>query len=649
MTAEELFKKANKLFTRNDYLGGLEVYKEIFLKFPKNIKLYDEVKKKEKKYKNPIYETYSQIEIEEFLKLENSGHISIAIKKLTKNFNKDRNDVLTTSLLGNFYGLNKELNKAIYFQKIAIEKAPFESAFYLNLSETLKKNDQLDESLSILYFAKILSSKDILIDHKLAKLNTSLKNYVKADLIYADLIKDKNLNKSIILSYCDNLIKFEKENEVISFIKKIGNDFSNDDVFQAILGLAYYKKKQFDLAKTYLSNSIRLNKNNSNAYTLLGDCYSAVGDLKKAKKNYENSLKIHPYNKMALNNLAALSFYNGNFPKAEEIYKLSLVKNNNNYDAIYYLAQCQLAQSKFVPGWKNFKYRWLANAFNSKRLNSNLPKFELNMRKKNLLLWSEQGVGDQILFLRFLCNLGSIVDNLFIKIDVRLHKIIERIYPKVKFLSKNDFNKNYKINCQMPLGDLGSLFVKDNSDLLKYNNSYLTSDLNLTKKLKNNFKTKNKYICGLSWISKNNDIGVNKSISLHMLKSILSIKNIEFIDLQYNDTSDERNKFYKESGIKINKIESIDNFNDLNGVVSLIDICDFVITVSNTNAHISGSIGKETFLLLPKGKGKLWYWSSLNKKSLWYNCIRIFEQETIDAWDTSINKLKKLIEEKVNG
>ena len=66
MTAEELFKKANKLFTRNDYLGGLEVYKEIFLKFPKNIKLYDEVKNKEKKYKNPIYEPYSQIEIQEF-------------------------------------------------------------------------------------------------------------------------------------------------------------------------------------------------------------------------------------------------------------------------------------------------------------------------------------------------------------------------------------------------------------------------------------------------------------------------------------------------------------------------------------------------------------------------------------------------------
>ena len=160
------------------------------------------------------------------------------------------------SLLGSFHSLNNELQKAIYFQKLAIQKAPFECVFYLNLSATLKKNNQLDKSLFILYFAKILSSQDISIDHKLAKLNTSLKNFAKSELIYTDLIKDKNINKDIIISYCDNLIKLKKEDEVISFIKKFENKFSTDDVFQSILGLAYIKKKQFDQAKTFLLNSI---------------------------------------------------------------------------------------------------------------------------------------------------------------------------------------------------------------------------------------------------------------------------------------------------------------------------------------------------------------------------------------------------------
>ena len=127
------------------------------------------------------------------------------------------------------------------------------------------------------------------------------------------------------------------------------------------------------------------------------------------------------------------------------------------------------------------------------------------------------------------------------------------------------------------------------------------------------------------------------------------MENIEFLDLQYNDTNDERDRFFKNTGIKISKIEHIDNFNDLNGLTSLIDLCDFVITVSNTNAHISGALGKETFLLLPKGKGKLWYWSSKKNKCMWYNSIQILEQLKINTWDDTIKQLSKIVEDKTNG
>ena len=85
------------------------------------------------------------------------------------------------------------------------------------------------------------------------------------------------------------------------------------------------------------------------------------------------------------------------------------------------------------------------------------------------------------------------------------------------------------------------------------------------------------------------------------------------------------------------------------GITSLIDICDFVITVSNTNAHISGALGKDTFLLLPKGKGKLWYWSSHKDRCFWYNSIQIIEQKYIDSWDYPIKKLKKIVKERTNG
>ena len=70
--------------------------------------------------------------------------------------------------------------------------------------------------------------------------------------------------------------------------------------------------------------------------------------------------------------------------------------------------------------------------------------------------------------------------------------------------------------------------------------------------------------------------------------------------MQYNDTKKEREKFYNKSGIKITKINDLDNFNDIDGVISLIDICDFVITISNSNAHFSGALGKRNFFIIAK-------------------------------------------------
>ena len=651
MSVNELFKKGNKLFLEKNVFGGLDVFKEIWFQFPKNKRLKEEINKKIKKFKQPITQTHSDIEIENFLKLEKSGKSSIVISKLSNILEKNQNDILTISLLATFWSLERNYKKAIYFQRLAIEKHPLESAFYLNLSDTLIKINKLEDALNVMYYAKILSLNNKDIDHKIAKLLTDLKQYSKSNQVYQELINYKNISKDVVYSFCDNLIKFKKENEVIAFVQKYEKKHGTDSILKSIIGLVYAQKKNFSLAKSFYYESIKLNNNNSDTYTLLGDSFLAVGDSHNAKLNYEKSLHVMPNNKMALNNLASLYYFKGETLRAENIYKSSLKYNEKNYEAHYNLGQCQLLQTNFLDGWINYEFRWLASQFNSNKLTTSLPIFKLNNNdnKKNLLIWTEQGIGDQILFLRFLRDLEPYINDLFIKIDPRLHQIIKRLYPKINFLNKRNKSTNDVINYQIPLGDLGKLFVKDISYLIKNNKSYLTSDYSITNELKNSFKTRKKFICGLSWISKNEDIGDKKSISLEILKPILSIDNIEFLDLQYNDTSDEKNRFFKSSGIKINKIEKIDNYNDLNGITSLIDICDFVITVSNTNAHISGALGKDTFLLLPKGKGKLWYWSSHKDRCFWYNSIQIIEQKNLDSWDHPIKTLKQIIKGKTNG
>ena len=122
--------------------------------------------------------------------------------------------------------------------------------------------------------------------------------------------------------------------------------------------------------------------------------------------------------------------------------------------------------------------------------------------------------------------------------------------------------------------------------------------------------------------------------------------NIVFVDLQYGDTKKEKENFLSKFGVEILTIKEIDNYNDILGLSNLISCCDYVLTISNTTAHLSGGLGVKTILMLPKGKGSLWYWSSEKRKSLWYKSIDIYKQSISNSWDRVIQeillKLKKL-------
>ena len=648
MSINLLFQKTNSCFVKNKQVEGLNILKNILFQYPNNPRLFDETNKIIKKYKKQILPTFSEKEIQEFFKMHHNGQTDILINNLISIYKNDKDNILLISLIGTFYALNQDYDNALIFQKLAIEKSVLEVSFYLNLYETLNRTDRLSDALSILFYAKTLSLRDKAIDYKLAKLHTKLKNYMAADVIYKNLIRDKNTEKEVLHSYCHNLIFLEKENEAISFLEKLENFDKKNYIIFSLLGLAFFKLKNFDLAVKHYIQAININKNSEEIFSNLGNCYLEMNMTEQAIDCYNNSLKIKPNNKSALNNLASLSYFNNDIKEAEKLYSLSIKFNENNYEAKYLLAQCQLYQLNFEKGWSNFNFRWLSKNFESIKLKTNLSKYSLDSLNKNLILWSEQGIGDQVLFIRFLEDLIPKVNDLYLQIDKRLHPIIKRIYPNIKFYNKNNLLDNTNINSQLPLGDLGSLFVKSKSYFNKKNKNYITSDIEKNKYLKSKLNSKYKYICGLSWISKNKNIGSSKSLALETLKPILSISNITFLDLQYNDTKKEREDFYDNNGIQIHKIKEIDNFNDINGMTSLIDICDFVITVSNSNAHLSGALGKETFLLLPKGKGKLWYWTSQKQKSIWYPSVEVIEQEISGSWDKALTELRNIIKGKVS-
>jgi hypothetical protein len=164
----------------------------------------------------------------------------------------------------------------------------------------------------------------------------------------------------------------------------------------------------------------------------------------------------------------------------------------------------------------------------------------------------------------------------------------------------------------------------------------LNADTQRTESLRQALSGMDPKVWGLSWLSKNVDIGAEKSLGLRHLLPLWANTDAQWVDLQYGDTALERQSFAQQTAHTLHKLDEVDNFNDLEGLAALIMACQGVVTTSNSTAHLAGAMNQRSALLVPFGKGKLWYWHSVNGRSLWYPSIHIFEQAADGSWDQAI-------------
>jgi ADP-heptose:LPS heptosyltransferase len=120
---------------------------------------------------------------------------------------------------------------------------------------------------------------------------------------------------------------------------------------------------------------------------------------------------------------------------------------------------------------------------------------------------------------------------------------------------------------------------------------------------------------------------------------------LELVDLQYGDTAAERSALKQRHDITINKLEEIDNLNDIGSLAALISACDIVITISNVTAHIAGALGKPTLVMLPNSPSLFWYWHRERTDSPWYPTAVLIRQTQRGEWQDVIELARAALEE----
>jgi hypothetical protein len=232
-----------------------------------------------------------------------------------------------------------------------------------------------------------------------------------------------------------------------------------------------------------------------------------------------------------------------------------------------------------------------------------------------------------------------------VALDKKLLTTFKRSFPKYQFIANSPNLDQSYFDQQISVASLGKFFRRDLSDFKK-NRSFLSADQEKKNQVLDMLPT-DVIISGISWKSINAKVGDNKNMRLDDLLPILKIQKIHFVNLQYGDVEGEIEISNQLHGISIDPFRSIDKYDDIDGLVALIDSCSCIITTSNTTAHLSGALGKETLLLLPFSVGKFWYWQHQDGRCIWYPSVRIFQQQQDGDWSQPIKEIQTFLEEKI--
>ena len=406
---------------------------------------------------------------------------------------------------------------------------------------------------------------------------------------------------------------------------------------EAYIGKAigHMELREFEAAACVLEHAILLDPLKAETHFFYGNAMRSSGETHLAIEAYETALALKPDHIDALINLATSLKDIDRLDEAFVCYDKALALQPDHPEGNYNKALTLLWDREFSSGWKLHEWRMFPSELLIKHVRPQIiqkaPAWNGAPLDGHLLVLAEQGLGDQVFFSGMLQELSSDVKAITVCTDPRLIPVFKRSFPSITFATHEQIMQG-QFDAQIYIGSLGRFYRSSEESFNKIQSPYLMSDKDLTKQLSNPVKKSGRLLCGLSWRSRNLDHGEQKTLPLEALSQVLCLKNIDFVDLQYGDTTDERHSMEKSTGVRINKLDDIDNFNDIDSLSALISACDVVVTVSNSTAHLAAALGKPTLVLLPKASSVFWYWHRQTEHSPWYPTVRLLRKDELGDW-----------------
>ncbi len=359
---------------------------------------------------------------------------------------------------------------------------------------------------------------------------------------------------------------------------------------------------------------VRLEPASAVAFNNLGTALIDNGMLTEAKHAFETSRLLDPNSFAARFNLAWLAAEEGRTEVAVEFFEAALENpGNNKVQRVmleYYLGQAYLTLGRLSEGWQLYEQRFsssvLLGAARVPKPSFPVPFWDGRPLKANetLMIWREQGIGDELRFAALLPELKNIGGQIIVECDPRLVDSFQRslsafhVRPSPTDPQRTISRDECDYDFHLSMGSLAGHYLQS-PDLFYRLGGYLKPSLFQAAKFAQHMSSYDgiKKV-GICWRSHQLSATRNKKYtSLEDWSEILSTPNVVFVNLQYGECEQELLDAERRHGIKILRWSDIDLKDDLEAVMGIMQNLDLVISPSTAVVPLAGAIGRKTIFI----------------------------------------------------
>ena len=393
----------------------------------------------------------------------------------------------------------------------------------------------------------------------------------------------------------------------------------------------------YEAATKAFQTCIAIDPTHPDAFLSLGNTYKFVGDGEKARAAYEHAIRLAPNMAQAYGNIAAVLVDQSKFAEALTFMDKAIAINPEPGELRHKRSLIALRLEQFLVGWADYESRYFAET-------EPVPRFPgppadwagEDLTGKTILIWTEQGVGDEILYASMIHEIVARARQCIVECSPRMVPVFARSFPRAKVVPYKALGVRTtppaEFDTQISAASLGKYF-RPNVASFPRHQGYLKADSALTAALRARYQAiaPGNMIVGLSWRSKNTEIGPEKSADLSTWGEVLLMPGVTFVSLQYGDCAKDLADVKGVLGVDIVQDPNVDPLKSMDDFFAQVAAMDMVITTSTATVHVAGSLNVPTCLLLTAGPASLWYWFLERADSPWYPAVQVFRKPSRDA------------------